>query len=86
MIKILVNNYFDSVNTHLHEAVRLGQNSGVEHGMYYLWANSWAFQNVTFALLLLFVLFSVLVVFPLQVYNIILLSKIKTYIKKRGQN
>ena len=85
MINTLINNYFNSVNTHLHEAVRLGQNSGVEHGMYYLWSNSWAFQSITFALLLLFVLFCILVVFPLQVYNLVLLCKIKRYIKNRGE-
>lgn len=85
MINTLINNYFNSVNTHLHEAIRIGQNSGSEQGMYYLWCNSWAFQSVTFALLLLFVLFCIFVVFPLQVYNLVLLCKIKRYIKNRGE-
>ena len=85
MINTLINNYFNSVNTHLHEAVRLGQNSGFEQGMYYLWSNSWAFQSITFALLLVSFLFCILVVFPLQVYNLVLLCKIKRYIKNRGE-
>lgn len=85
MINTLINNYFNSVNTHLQEAVRLGQNSGSEQGMYYLWSNSWGFQTITFALLLVSFLFCILVVFPLQVYNLVLLCKIKRYIKNRGE-
>ena len=81
MIKTFLNNYFSSVAIHMQKAKECGGDDGI----YYLWANVWAHQSIFFALLFLFVLFSVLVVFPLQVYNIILLSKIKTFIKKGGQ-
>ena len=81
MIKTFLSNYFSSVSIHMQKAKEMGGDDGI----YYLWANVWAHQSVFLALLFLFVLFSILVIFPLQVYNIILLSKIKTYIKKGGQ-
>ena len=81
MIKTFLSNYFSSVSIHMQKAKEMGGDDGI----YYLWANVWAHQSVFLALLFLFVLFSILVIFPLQVYNIILLYKIKTYIKKGGQ-
>ena len=81
MITEFLVRYFSSVAIHMQKA----KEAGGDDGIYYLWANVWAHQSVFLALLFLFVLFSILVIFPLQVYNIILLSKIKTYIKKRGE-